>query len=158
MCVSRWSLFELQEQDTAERGCQCRGNTRSRSSSVSPEADETKMKSQGDTVNQVAFNTSPGQCRSPACKSVVQIEYRVRSGIAGCKPVSVAVGKQSRNGRKQEKFEKLHIVKGVECNERSSGEVVWRRKMRDKMGWSGGRVRVERDFVARERQTTKGGV
>ena len=78
--------------------------------------------------------------------------------MAGCKPVSVAVGKQSRNGREQEKFEKLYIVKGVECNERSSGEVVWRRKMRDKMGWTGGRVRVERDFVASERQTTMGGV
>ena len=64
--------------------------------------------------------------------------------MAGCEPVSVAVGKQSRNGRKQEKFEKLYIVKGVECNERSRGEVVWRRKMRDKMGWSGGKVRVER--------------
>ena len=74
------------------------------------------------------------------------------------KPVPVAVGKQSLTERKRVKFEKLHTVKGVECNERSRGEVVWRRKMRDKMGWSGGKVRVERVFVARERQTTKGGV
>ena len=84
------------------------------------------MKSARDTVAQVAVNTSPGQCRSPMCESVVQIEYRVRSGMADRKPVPVAVGKQSRNGRKQEKFEKLYIVKGVECNERSRGEVVWR--------------------------------
>ena len=46
--------------------------------------------------------------------------------MADRKPVPVAVGKQSRNGRKQEKFEKLYIVKGVEHDERSSGEVVWR--------------------------------
>ena len=84
------------------------------------------MKSPRDTVNQVAFNMSSGQCRSAVCESVVRIEYRVRSGMADRKPVPVAVGKQSRNGRKFEKFEKLYIVKGVECNERSSGEVVWR--------------------------------
>ena len=156
MCVSRWALFELQEQDTAERGCQCRPHKRSRSSSVSPEANETKLKSAGDTVNQVAFNTCPGQCRSPVCESVVQIEYGVRSGMADRKPVPVAVGKQSRNGRKQEKFEKLYIVKGVECNERSRGEVVWRRKMRDKMGWSGGKVRVERVFRCERKADNEG--
>ena len=156
MCVSRWALFELQEQDTAERGCQCRPHKRSRSSSVSPEANETKLKSAGDTVDQVAFNMSPGQCRSPVCESVVRIEYRVRSGMADRKPVPVAVGKQSRNGRKQEKFEKLYIVKGVECDERSSGEVVWRRKMRDKMGWSGGRVRVERGFRCERKADNEG--
>ena len=85
-----------------------------------------KIKSAGDTVNQVAFNTCPGQCRSPVCESVVQIEYRVRSGMSDRKPVAAAVRKQSRNGRKFEKFEKLYIVKGVEHDERSSGEVVWR--------------------------------
>ena len=114
------------------------------------------MKSARDTVAQVAVNTSPGQCRSPMCESVVQIEYRVRSGMADRKPVPVAVGKQSRNGRKQEKFEKLYIVKGVECNERSSGEVVWRRKMRDEMGWSGGRVRVERVFRCERKEDNEG--
>ena len=42
------------------------------------------------------------------------------------KPVPVAVGKQSLTERKRVKFEKLYTVKGVECDERSSGEVVWR--------------------------------
>ena len=42
------------------------------------------------------------------------------------KPVPVAVGKQSLTERKRVKYEKLYIVKGVEHDERSSGEVVWR--------------------------------
>ena len=76
--------------------------------------------------------------------------------MADRKPLAVAVGKQSRNGRKFEKFEKLYIVKGVECDERASRIVVWRRKMRDKMGWSGGRVRVERVFRCERKEDNEG--
>ena len=76
--------------------------------------------------------------------------------MADHKPVPVAVGKQSLTERKRVKFEKLYTVKGVECNERSSGEVVWRRKMRDKMGWSGGKVRVERVFRCERKADNEG--
>ena len=78
--------------------------------------------------------------------------------MADRKPVPVAVGKQSLTERKRVKFEKLYTVKGVECDERSSGEVVWRWKMRDKMRWSGGRVRVERVFRCERKADDQGGV
>ena len=85
-----------------------------------------KIKSAGATVNQAVANKDPGWLRSRVCESGLRIESRVRSEMVDHKPVPVAVGKQSLTERKRVKFEKLYTVKGVECDERSSGEVVWR--------------------------------
>ena len=85
-----------------------------------------KIKSAGDAVNQVVANKGLERLRSRVCESGLRIEYQLRSGVADHKLVPVAVGKHSLTERKRVKFEKLYTVKGVECNERSRGEVVWR--------------------------------